>query len=161
MLGEAELVEERLPCGDRGQWQRGGLGEVEAVRHVADDPAVNHLLLGVASGSVDRAGVIDPVSGREVHDAGPDREHNSGGVVAEDPRSQGGIEAGTQLDVDRVHRHGADLDEQIVVSHLRQLHVDLDKRLGSVHRTAAQCGDGPGDSGRFHGVEDNHRRPVH
>jgi hypothetical protein len=85
---DAEALEQALPRGDGGQRQGGGGGEVEGPRLGPDDALVDEVVLAVAAGAGDAAGVVDLVAGAEQGDVGADGLDDAGDVPAEDPRAR-------------------------------------------------------------------------
>ena len=98
--------------------------------------------LGVRARAQDVAGVPDLVAGLEERDVLADLDDDARGVEAEDPGAVG-VAAPADLDVDGVHRHRADLDEEVTGAGdgAGQLDVDLAGRV--VDGQAAGEGDGP------------------
>ena len=110
---DVEAVEEHLPGGDRGEREGCGLGEVEAARLGADDALVDEVQLSVGTLAGDGPGVEHLVAGPEEGGLGPAagrcRPHRSPAPCTAGPRAG----AAADLGVDRVHRDGADPDQEV------------------------------------------------
>jgi len=141
-----QAVEQHFPGRQAGQRQRRGRAEIERCRHVADDALVHQLQFAVAAGARDRAGVPDAVARLEQGHVGTDRLDDAGRVPAQHlPFAGFRLGALAHLGVDRVDRHRAHLDQQVVALRDRVRQGDVDQRLGVVDREAGLVSDG------FHG----------
>jgi hypothetical protein len=135
---DLQPVEERLPGGDRGERDRGGLGEVELLRLAADDALVHQVKFAVAARARDVARVVDRIAGLEQARLGAGRFHRAGGVPAQHARRGGARLA--LLVVDRVHRDRVDLDQQVAAGRRGLGQLDVCEGVGDgFHRSSMTC----------------------
>jgi hypothetical protein len=141
---DVEAVEEHLPCGDRGEREGGGLGEVEAARLGADDALVDEVQLGVGTLTGDAAGVEHLVAGPEEGGLRPGSADDAGRVVAQHLDAAGLVRAGAAADlgVNRVHRDGADLDQEVATGGDGVGELDVDQGLRGVDGLGLAIADG-------------------
>ncbi|KAG0774288.1 hypothetical protein G6F22_014185 [Rhizopus arrhizus] len=89
-LGDAQAVEQQFPGGDRGQRQRRGGGIVETGRLAADAALVHQLVLRIAAGAVDHAGVVDRIARLEQGHLAAHRVDDADRIPTEHARAIGG-----------------------------------------------------------------------
>src|SRR5690606_140066 len=111
------------------------------------DALVDQLVLGVAAGAGDVAGVPDLVAGTEQGDVRAHRFDHAGGIEAQDARLRLDLRLrGAHLGVDRVDRDGLDPDQQVAAAGAGRVELDVEQRLRIVDGQVAGEGNG------FHGV---------
>ncbi len=109
----------------------------------ADEALVHQLELRVAAGPIDGASVEHLLARAEDMRVRPARHDHARGVEAQHARLAGGVGAGSLLGVHRIHRDGADLDEQVMAPRLGGVAEDqILQRVLMGHGMAMGIGDG-------------------
>jgi len=146
---QPQLVEEGLPRGDRRQRKRCRLGEAQARRLPSADALVDQLATRVRTRPIEAPGVVDVVARAEHRHLLPHPQDGSRRVPSEDPFSAART-GGSDLHVDRIDRHGLDLDEKVMTRRRSGCgDLSVDEAVGRVDRPSSTRDD------RF-----DHRRPV-
>jgi hypothetical protein len=110
---------------------------------VSHDPFVDSMDRCIRPWSIDGSRVVDIIAGDEQCRRVADLAHDSRGVEAQDdPRRTLRIGPRPLLDINGVHRDGADLDEEVVRSELRYRDIDVDQAVGVVGWESTVVADG-------------------
>ncbi|MNN11595.1 hypothetical protein D3C81_1245580 [compost metagenome] len=138
-----QAFKQQFPSRDGGQRQRGGFGETEGFRHMADDALIHHVQLTVAAGTGDGAGVKDFVAGLEQRHFAADSLDHTGNVPAQHfRRAVFRCHVLPHFGVDRVDRNGFDFHQHVAWAGDRFWQFDVLQGLGVADRQGSVIGDG-------------------
>ena len=101
---------------------------------MADDAGINEVVFGIGAGAVDRTRIPDLVAGFELANLVANFYNLAHGVPTEDHwRTALGSAALADFRVDRVNRHGLDLDEDVMAGRGGFFDLKVDQGVGAVN----------------------------
>jgi hypothetical protein len=114
------LLDQRLPRGERDQWQGGGFGHVESLGLGGDVALVDGEVFGEGADAVLSGFGVHRVAGRESAHPRTGLNHDAGQVVAQHDRKLVGQKrfefSVADLQIQRVDAGGVDLHQDVVVA---------------------------------------------